>query len=465
MSPRSSLLSTVAVAVGVALGASVAFAGTDESSPSSFTIGSAQFTIGGSVELTSILRASNTGNTAATAFGSIPYENTVQGHNSEWRMSAQRSVLSMKVADQFGGTAVTACTAGDFAGNSASNLFVTANGHTFRLTHAWVGIDHGRWNILAGQTWSWLTPGLEHLDPMRTFTTRNLDLNFQVGLPWTRAAQFRAVYNATEHLAAGVALENPQQFLGAGEVIFPFAFNATLGPQVDANNNPGAPNYLPDLLAKLAFDGGGDDGHAFHVEAVGLARWFRVTFIPIGGTSFDHAQANGLGAGLSTSYTRDWLRLVASGFRGDGVGRYLGGLGPDIVVVPDNPIAGVSLTTVHAQSFLFGAECELPGANALAAYFGRVDFGRNSFPDVTSPLVVKPIIGFGGLNSPNSANRTLHQLSVDASHTFWDSPEHGAFALEAQFSEVFRQPWFSAVGAPNRALVDMAFLNVRYTLP
>jgi hypothetical protein len=375
------------------------------------------------------------------------------------------SRLNLKVTDRIGTTALTEFAEGDFAGHSSADQFVNSSTNTFRLTHYWVSVERGRWAMLAGQAWSWATPGTRGLDPTSTFLTRNLDLALQVGLPWTRAAQLRTTFRPSEDLAAGAAIENPQQFVGVGEVIYPFAFNAQLGAQGDAGINPGTPNYLPDVLGKIAWDDG-DGEFAFHVEAVGLARWFRVAFLPIGGGTFDHSTASGKGAGLSASLTAyEKVCLVVSGFRGDGVGRYLGALGPDYVVRPSDPIARISLATVHAQSFLFGAEADLPGANGLAAYYGRVDFDRNAFTDATSPLTVKPTIGFGGVNSSNSANRTLHQVSVDASHTFWRSYEHGSLALLGQFSEVIRQPWFVATGAPRRALADMVFLDVRYTLP
>ena len=434
--------------------------------PLSFQVASAQFTLGGTVDLAGIFRASNTGNADATSFGSIPYENTVQGRLSEWRMSAGRSRLSLKVADQLGGTAVVGYAEGDFAGNSAANLFVNCNGNTFRLRHYWVDVEHGRWEVLAGQAWGWVTPSYGGLGPAGAFTTRNLDLALQVGLPWTRAAQLRTTYHASERLAAGVALENPQQYVGNGEVIYPFAYNPALGPQADNGGyNPGTPNSAPDVLGKVAWDAGGDE-YAIHLEVVGLARWFRVTFVPIGSQEFHYSWATGKGAGVSANVLiHKRLRLIGSGFRGDGVGRYLGGLGPDFVVKPDATFTRLSLSTVHAQSFLFGAELDLPGSNGLAAYYGRVDYNRNAFLDPSSPLAVKPTIGFGGVNSPNGANRTLHEVSVDVSHAFWTSPEHGSLALLAQFSEVFRQPWFAGTGTPNRALVDMAYLSVRYTLP
>ncbi len=465
MPRRSSCLLVLALASSVALGASAALAADGPAKPASFQVGGARFFLGGTVEIAGIYRGSNTGSSVATSFGGIPYENTIQGNLSESRMSAQMSRLSLRVMDQFGPTAVEGYAEADLAGHTGADQFVNLNSHTFRLTQYWADVRRGPWEVLAGQAWGWATPGSRGLDTSSPFLTRNLDLALQVGLPWTRAAQFRTAYHAGEHLAAGVALENPQQFVGVGEVIYPFAFNAQLGTQADAANYPGAPNYLPDVLGKVAWDAG-VGSYAFHLEALGLARWFRVAFIPLGGGTFDHHTTSGGGAGVTASIGAfDRLRLIASGFRGDGVGRYLGALGPDFVVRPDSSAKRISLSTVHAQSFLLGAELDLPGSNGLAAYYGRVDFDRNAFLDTTSPLARKPTIGFGGVNSPSSANRTLHEISLDVSHTFWSSAEHGSLALLGQFSEVFRQPWYAPSGAPNRALVDMVYLDVRYSLP
>jgi hypothetical protein len=449
------------------LGAPSAQAADAAAAPLSVRIGGAEFTPGGTVDMTGIFRASNTGSMVATAFGTIPYENTVGGHNSEWRMSAQMSRVSLKITDSFNGTSVLGYVEGDFAGNSAANLYVNVNSSTFRMKYYFADVQHGRWELLAGQAWGWATPSRKGLgpEPGNAFVTKNLDVSLQVGLPWTRAAQVRAAYHASEHLAMGVALENPEQYVGAGEVIFPFAFNAALGSQFDAANQTSTPNYLPDMLGKVVWDGGGAE-HLVHLEAVGVARRFRATYVPLGGSTFDHTEATGLGAGVSGNLVlHKKLRLVASGFRGDGIGRYLGGQGPDVVVRPNDAATSISLSTVHGQSFLFGIEADLPAANSVSAYYGRLDFDRNAFLDTTSPLATKPVIGFGGINSPSSANRTLHEATVNASHTFWSSPDHGALALMGQFSEVFRQPWFASAGSPNRALVDMAFLNVRYTLP
>jgi hypothetical protein len=98
-------------------------------------------------------------------------------------------------------------------------------------------------------------------------------------------------------------------------------------------------------------------------------------------------------------------------------------------------------------------------------YYGGMYAQRNAFPDVTSPLVVKPIIGFGGINSPNSANRAIQEATFDWTQTFWRNPQYGAVFLVTQTSYLTRAPWFVAAGAPKNAHLVMNFVSLRYALP
>src|SRR5262249_6986156 len=155
--------------------------------------------------------------------------------------------------------------------------------------------------------------------------------SLQVGMPWTRAAQFRVVYHATPNFQFGVALENPDQFVGAGEVIFPFAFNAQLGPQFDAANNTATPNTMPDIIAKGAFD---DKfwGPDVLLEAAGLVRQFKVTNLPVvvpGPASFVTHEATGWGAQVAGNIeVFKGFHVLGNAFYSQGGGRYLDGLGP-----------------------------------------------------------------------------------------------------------------------------------------
>ena len=71
--------------------------------------------------------------------------------------------------------------------------------------------------------------------------------------------------------------------------------------------------------------------------------------------------------------------------------------------------------------------------------------------------MTKPFIGFGGLNSPNSANRSIQEASFDWTQTFWRNPQYGAVLLVTQTSYVTRSPWFVAAGAPKNAHLMMGY--------
>jgi hypothetical protein len=300
------------------------------------------------------------------------------------------------------------------------------------------------------------------------FTTLNVDAGIQVGLPYTRAGEVRMAWHPTKEFAIGVGAESPDQFVGAGEVIFPFAFNAALGPQFDAANQTTVPNRYPDLVGKMTFDTDIMDRHV-HFEGAGMWRSFNTTDVPVGGTTFvDHGTSAWLFETSANVEVLKGLNLIGTAFWSDGGGRYLGGLGPDVVVMPIETGPGmfdITLSTVKAHSYLVGAEWQVTQTTQIAGYYGSVFFQNNAFPDVTSPLVVKPFIGFGGLNSPNSANKEIHEWTADLKHTFWTDPRLGSILTVLQYSYVQREPWFAALGAPTQANTHMFFSEFRYVFP
>ena len=119
-----------------------------KNSPLSFRIGGTEFTPGGFVDFENIFRTTNatvgfsgstTGNPTATNFGNLPFNNQVAGHLTEFKTTAQYSRYTLKVHGKYGGNDVTGYVEGDFHGNDAANVFVTANGHTNKLRFAWLG--------------------------------------------------------------------------------------------------------------------------------------------------------------------------------------------------------------------------------------------------------------------------------------------------------------------------------------
>ena len=434
-------------------------------SPLSFRIGGTEFTPGGFVDFENIFRSTNTGGSSATTFGAIPFSNTVQGHLTEFRMTGQYSRYNLKVSGKYGANNVVGYIEGDFNGNDPANVFVTSNSHTNRLRLYWLDLKRGDWEFLAGSSWGLETPNRKGLspNPADLMLTIGEDANVHVGVPYTRASLFRVVIHPNDNFAWGVEVQNPQQFVGAGEVIFPFAFNAALGPQFDANNNNGTPNAFPDILTKFAYD----TSH-IHFEAGGMMTSAKMTVVPIGGTTFNsHSKiGGGLMAGVNLAANKNF-RVLAHGMYGIGIGRYMIGSGPNLVIVPlqTGPTTfNADISMVHSGSAIVGAEATA-GKSQFGFYYGGFYFQRNSFRDVTSPLVTKPTIGFGGINSPNSANRALQEGSIEWTQTFWKNPQYGAVLLVTQASYLTRAPWFVAAGAPKNAHLGMGYMSIRYVLP
>ena len=467
------------MATAVAVGQSSSMPEAEEkakSSPLSFRIGEAEFTPGGFVDFTTVFRTTNTGSVVGTNFNTVPFNNQIQGALTEFRMSAQHSRLSMKVNTKYGENNIAGYIEADFNGNDAANVFVSANSHTNRLRLYWLDLKRGKWEILGGQSWSLLTPNRIGIspDPGDVFSTRNMDTNYQVGLAWARQAGFRLGYHPDDHWALALGVENPQQYVGVGEVNFPFQFNAALGIQFDAANNAGAPNLHPDIIPKITYDNNFGGGRHFHGEVAGLLTSVKATDValtsPTSGKFVTHSTTGGGGsAGINVDLFKQF-KFVGNAFYSYGGGRYLFGLGPQAVIRPvaSTIVPGafdINTSLVHAGGTVMGFEAPVSNSITLAGYYGGAYFQRNTFPDITSPLLVKPFIGFGGRNSPNTANRALQEGTFDWIQTFFKNPQYGSLQLIMQYSYLTRAPWFIPAGAPKNAHLSMAYVNLRYVLP
>ena len=421
-------------------------------SPTSLRYKGITITPGGFLDLMGVYRSTDVGSGLGTSFSGIPFSNTTAGKLSETRISAQNSRLSLRVNGRLGSNDVTAYVESDFLGAAPTNQFVTSNGNAFRMRLYWVDDRNGPWEVLAGQSWSFLTPNRNGLSPAPgdIFFTQNVDTNYQVGLTWTRAAQFRVVYHPSEQLAMGVAFENPEQYVG-GAVVLPSALSSAYGGEVDNGALPGTPNVAPDILPKIAYDTRIGDRH-FHVEAVGLVSFFKV-YNPL--TKSDDS-TTGLGGSLNMNIDlAKSVRLVVNTFYSYGGGRYIFGLAPDLVIRPDGTVA-----PVHAASTVSGFEFTLsPTTNAYVYYGGTTienRFARDSAGAYS---------GYGFPGSSSSANRVIQEGTVGFSQAFWKSPKVGTLSVLGQYSYVSRTPWSVAAGSPRNARTNLVYVDVRYALP
>jgi hypothetical protein len=425
----------------------------------SFKIGDAKFLFGGFVDAIMLFRDTNVGSGIGTSFGSIPFNNAGAGNISEMRLSAQASRFSLKVTDDIGDTNITGFMETDFLGNSASTLNISTNSATLRLRQYWVGLKNGDWEFLAGQAWSWLTTNRKGMSslPADIYVSRNIDNLFQVGLSYTRATQLRVAYHAGENFTLGLGLENPDQYVGSGVLFSNGNFGVTFSSQFDTTSSSATPNLMPDIIAKIVYD-----IDNLHVDLAGYMRNFECTFIPIGGTAFEKSYATGVGGALSINAgLTNEVHLIATSFLGTGGGRYLGGLGPDLVVKPDTTTDGVAILPVVSYGGTAGIEAQVTPDTLFAGYFGFVQFDQNSFLDPYSPVV----IGFGGMSAPSSANKYIREFSFDWVQTFWKSPTHGSLQFGMQYAFVARNPWYVTPYTPSEAACNMIFTEVKYLLP
>lgn len=445
-------------------------------SPLFFKIGSAEFTPGGFLDFTTFFRSTDVGSGIATSFGAIPFSNLLpQGRLSETRLSAQYSRLSLMVNAHINdSTSITGYVESDFLGFQPANAYITANSDSLRLRVYWADVRHGKWEFLAGQAWSMITPNRVGISPYTpdVFYTLDEDPNFQVGLTWLRQPQVRVVYHPTSNWAVGVSAENPQQFVPAS-VVFPSTFftaqfdngsSSTLAPS--AATNTAVPNLHPDIIVKTALDAH-PAGHSFHVELAGLIRSFRVlndlTPTPTVNTI--------TGGGGSFSFNYELIRnlhIILTSFWSDGGGRYIFGLGPDVIVRPNG-----TLSAVHADSGVGGFEYQATPHYMFYGYYGGAYFQRNfgSFP-APAPSTCNGVpgftcVGFGFPGSLDSSNRTVQEITFGVIPTLWSNENYGRVQIITQYSYLTRSPWFivSAPGSPDTAHTHMVYAGLRYILP
>ncbi len=388
---------------------------------------------------------------------------------SESRITAQSSRLTVKVDEAVGKTKVYGYAEADFNGYLPSNAYVSTNGSSFRLRVFFLNLSRGRFDLLGGQSWSLLTPNRVGVSPFlpEIFNTLHLDTNYQVGLTYARQAQLRAVYHATENVALGLSIENPEQLTGGG-VSFPSLFNTA---EVDVNSSTGAggntatPNLHPDVVGKIAVDKK-LGGRSWHLETAGLLTGIRVytpASVTKGAPATDSREGGGIAANVNLELVKNF-HLIANSYWSDGGSRYINGLGPAFVVAQNgSPTAPFQARLIHSGSGMAGFEWKAVPSTIFSAYYGGAYFQRLSSLDPSSKTPL--LVGYGFAGSPNTNNRAIQEGTISTVTTLWKRPPYGALLFITQSSYVTRAPWSVAPGAPKNAHTLMEFANLRYVLP
>ncbi len=428
-------------------------------SPLQIHLGNATITPVGFMDMTYVFRSKDVGSSIGTNFGATPYASTPLGNLSESRFSAQNSRIGARVDAMVHGAHVMGYWESDFLGIQGTNAPVTSNSNSFRIRLYFVDVQKGKWEVLGGQSWSLLTPNRKGLSPLPQdiFNSQDMDTNYQVGLTWTRAPQFRVVYHPTSIVSWGFSLEAAEQYgggtNGAGVITLPSSLASAYASQVDTGSQTFAvPNAAPDIQTKLALDPT-VNGKLMHVEFAGFMSTFR-TYNPTGAEHFTKT-----GGGGEANFNLELVKnfhLIVNSFYSDGGGRYLFGSAPDLMIRPDG-----SPSPIHTSSAIGGFEYTLHNT-LLYAYYGGDFIGKDVAIDTANK---NAYVGYGYPGSASSQNRTIQEATFGFTQTFWKNPNYGALGLIFQYSYLSRNPWVPPSSGSRNANNNMLWVDLRYTLP
>jgi hypothetical protein len=412
----------------------------------------------GFMDMTAIWRNENTGSGIGSNFGSIPFSNAVPGGKlSEFRFSPQNSRLGFRVDGNWKGAHFIGYNEFDFLGTSGTNNIGVTNGAFVpRIRLYWVDVQKGKFEFLAGQSWSMLTPNRKGISalPGDLFYGQVMDVNYIVGLTWTRQPGVRFLYHPSNKVTMGLSFENPNQYGGgyggATTIVTPAALTTLTTNQIDTGGASylSTPNVHPDIIAKIAFD----PSAKAHIEFAGIDRTFRV----VNPTTLQTFAKAGVGGSVNANFELfKGFRLITNNYWSDGGGRYLFGQAPDVIVRADG-----SVSPIHAGGAIQGFEATVNPKVQLWAYYGAVYIGRNVAIDTNG----KPV-GWGYSGSSNGMNRTVQEATFGLTHTAWKDPRYGALSFIYQYAYETRNPWSVAAGQPSNAHDNSLYFNIRYTLP
>jgi hypothetical protein len=450
--------------------------GAPQHSPLSFKIGDATFTPLGFMDLTDVFRTTGTGNGIGTTFGGVPYNNSLPAAGlTENRFSAQNSRIGLRVDAPVGSSTITGYLEADFLGITAANANVSSNSNSMRMRVYFGDYRRGKFEFLAGQDWSLLTPNRKGLSPYPSdiFYSQDMDTNYQVGLTWTRQPQIRFIYHPNDTWAMGFSIENSDQLLGSAATT-PSAFNPSTGTsyigELDVSSGstlatPATPNVAPDFIFKIAADPK-VDGKLFHFDFAGLLSEFKLVTPGSIVVSPNRATQTAVGGGFEANLNLELAKnfhWIGTAFWSDGGGRYLYGQGPDLVVSQATTTSPFVPVPVKAGSTITGFEWQATPKSMFYGYYGGDYFGRAFFQDPASTST--KLVGYGYSGGANSQNRNIQEGTIGWVQTFFKNPNYGAFSLITQASYVSRDPWFVATGAPHDAHLFMTYVDLRYTLP
>jgi hypothetical protein len=335
----------------------------------------------------------------------------------------------------------------DFAGTRPGNVAVTSTSVGLRLRHAFGVADyHDRFFVAAGQAFSLMTPAKDQLSiwPSAFEMSYAVDTNYLAGLVWGRTPQVRFTWRPSSRFNWALSAENPEQQIGDELVKLPACCTEELESQYNTGSDQfSVPNLMPDFVTRAAINSG-----ALHVDVGGVFRVFRHTLAPYD-KDFHHL---GGGIGVNAGYQANKAtKVIGQWSAGAGMGRYIGGMVPDVVIRADGTI-----DPIRTFSWVAGAERRVSDAISVAGYYSGVLANATTSLDADGTY-----IGYGYPGSPHSNNRRIHEATIVLAWQPWNIEGRGSMQLNVQSSWLERGEFSETESAK----AFLFFAQLRYNLP
>ena len=448
-----------------------------------------------------------------TPFNTTPFSGATDAHQTELNFSGRQS----RLAGLFEGKTPMAKLSGyfesDFLSAGASSNNNQSNSYTLRVRQIWGKAEtNSGFAITGGQTWSLLTETGKATDVRTEKLPNTVDPQYVVGYTWARQPGIRIQqkfkgYNPDNSFTIAVAAEQAQTIYNGttnAPTNFIFGGPGQGGGLYNAFSGNYTNNVAPDVIAKIAAD-----GPHLHLEAAGVARFFRDRIYPAvpvattglagtpGALPYNDTKIGG-GAEAGIRLSSKLVDIAATALAGDGVGRYGSSQLSDVTVHPDG-----TLEPLRSAHGLFSLETHPSSKLDVYGYYGAEYAQRTVY---ATGVVTSPFTGYGAINANDtgcstetapatsgftasvtpvgpcaSPTRYIQEGVAGFTYKAFSSPKYGRLQYQFTYSYLERQSWAgvttaavaptattpgtaAVIGSP-KAINNMIHFGMRYYIP
>lgn len=422
-----------------------------------------------------LVRQRNESADLGSSFNAIPFSQTTNGQTSEFRLSGRQSRIALLANAKANDIGLTGFWEADFLSAGVTSNSNESNSYTLRIRQFFgqAAFANG-FTVAGGQMWSLMTLTKTGVSPRAEYVPGTIDAQYAAGFTWARQAQVRFSQKLGDGAWLALSAEEPQMTFAARNPPAGFVIGQTGGSQLNSTTNYST-NFMPDVVAKLAFEPG--FGH-FEVKALG--RMFRTRIVDLtntnGGTRNDNVLAGGVGVGGFMPITKR-ADLTITGLYGRGIGRYGTSQLPDATINTDGTpeaikqIHGMVSLDVHATPkldlYLIGGSEYADRTASISSAGKGVGYGSSILSNAGCDAEYAPTGAYAPGAPPagtcNADTRSVSQGNVGFWYRMVRGPS-GTLQWGMQVSHTVRTTW-DGLGDHPQATENMVFSSFRYYLP